>query len=127
VRKKLIENNGFSMIELMVIVAILGLLAAIAIPNYIRYRDKGYCSQAETDANNVSRVISDYFAVPTHETLPTISDLNITPNNPVEISGDPNTEIIIIVTDDSGRCPDDYQKAHEGWDYETNTYEYIMK
>jgi type IV pilus assembly protein PilA len=121
------QSKGFSLIELMVIVAIIGLLAAIAIPNYIKYRDKGYCSQAETDANNVSRVLSSYFAVPTHEDLPDISDLGVTPNNPVEITGDPNTEIVITVTDDSGRCPDDYQNSHDGWDAATNTYEYIMQ
>jgi type IV pilus assembly protein PilA len=120
------QSKGFSLIELMVIVAIIGLLAAIAIPNYIRYRDKGYCSQAETDANNVSRVLSSYFAVPTHEDLPNIADLDVTPNNPVEITGDPNTEIVITVTDDSGRCPDDYQNSHDGWDADSNTYEYIM-
>jgi type IV pilus assembly protein PilA len=122
------QSKGFSLIELMVIVAIIGLLAAIAIPNYIRYRDKGYCSQAETDANNVSRVLSSYFAVPTNEDLPTISDLDITLNNPdIVISGDPNTKITIIVTDESGRCPDDYQNSHDGWDAATNTYEYIMQ
>jgi type IV pilus assembly protein PilA len=121
------QSKGFSLIELMVIVAIISLLMAIAIPNYISYRDKGYCSQAESDANNVAKVLSSYFAVPTHENLPTISEIDITPNNPdILISGDPNETILITVTDRAGRCPDSYQRVTDNWDWELNTYSLEM-
>ena len=33
------RKNGFTLVEIMIVVGIIGLLAAIAIPNFIRYRE----------------------------------------------------------------------------------------
>ena len=121
------QSNGFSLIELMVVIAIISLLAAIAIPNYFSYRNKSYCTLAETDASNVSRAISSYFAIGAHTGLPNQTDLNINSNNKVYISGNPNTTITIIVTDKSGRCPIDYQNARDGWNTADYTYTYYIK
>ena len=68
---KLNNKKGFTLIELMIVIAIIGILAAIAIPNFIEYRNKSYCSRAESDANNIAAALSDYFSIPNHTTLPT--------------------------------------------------------
>lgn len=43
------SNKGFSLVELMVVVAIIGILAAIAIPNFQRFSAKSKQSEAKAD------------------------------------------------------------------------------
>ena len=111
------NEKGFTLIELMIVIAIIGILAAIAIPNFISYRNKSFCSGAESDANNVAAALANYFAIPTHTSLPSISgDLKISKgSNGNSIAygstANVNTTIMIEVTDASGRCPADYQAA----------------
>ena len=65
------NNKGFTLIELMIVIAIIGILAAIAIPNFIAYRNKSFCTGVESDANNIIASIADYFAIPTHTAIAT--------------------------------------------------------
>jgi len=116
---KLNNKKGFTLIELMIVIAIIGILAAIAIPNFVEYRNKSFCSRAESDANNVVAGIADYFSIPVHIAVPA-GDPEITralgglgiilsgkagqDKNTGVVGGD-MTVITVTITDGSGRCP----------------------
>ncbi|MBI2371506.1 MAG: prepilin-type N-terminal cleavage/methylation domain-containing protein [Deltaproteobacteria bacterium] len=56
------NRQGFTLIELMIVVAIIGILAAIAIPNFLRFQAKSKQSEAKTNLAAIGTSAESYRA-----------------------------------------------------------------
>ena len=70
-------EKGFTLIELMIVIAIIGILAAIAIPQFTQYRIRGYNSTAQSDAKQLYTAAQAFFADSPTGTIANAGDLNV--------------------------------------------------
>lgn len=84
-------EKGFTLIELMIVIAIIGILAAIAIPQFVTYRQKGYNTQAKGELKSFYTACQAYFADNPTTTDCTTGLVSATFNNSAAVTITPTT------------------------------------
>src|SRR5271170_5954809 len=71
------NRGGFTLVEIMIVVAIIALLAAIAVPNFLRARKRSQATRCLEDLRILGNAV-DQYAIETNRTTgfnPTFTDL----------------------------------------------------
>ena len=55
------KEKGFTLTELMIVIGIIGILAAIAIPAFQAYKDQSYVGECTSDSRNAYEAAQNYF------------------------------------------------------------------
>ncbi len=91
-------ERGFTLVELMVVVAIIALIAGIIIPNYIHARRQAAVSDTEANLKQIATALELYFA--DNMAYPTGSQTDVDP----QLFGGPNNPYLNTTPfDDIGR------------------------
>jgi len=82
------KQQGFTLIELMIVIAIVGILAAIALPAYQDYTVRAKMSEALANLAEAKTSVAEYYAANNY--MPTSADA-------AGFNSSPNTDIVISV------------------------------
>lgn len=91
--KRLNDKRGFTLIEIMVVVVILGILAAIVVPRFMSEPDKAKVTKAKTDMKGIEQALGMFKL-----------------NNGFYPSTEQGLQSLVVIPD-TGRIPTKYQEG----------------
>jgi len=97
---RITKINGFTLIELMMVIAIIGILVAIAIPQYSLYKSRSFNAAAQADLRNAATAQEAYFM--DHATYSAVTTNLIGPTYMLFFSQGVHLAIVASSTDSSG-------------------------
>lgn len=68
------KYEGFTLIELMIVVAIIAILAAIAYPSYTQYKIRGNRADVQSEMMQTAQRLQSYYAINHHYTSATLDN-----------------------------------------------------
>jgi type IV pilus assembly protein PilA len=105
------DEKGFTLIELMIVIAIIGILAAIAIPQFSSYRKRAYDGAVQADIRNAATACEAYYV--DHKTYPATEEADA-----LDLTVSDDVNLTIVGTDDGYTITANHDKAD-------NTYELV--
>jgi prepilin-type N-terminal cleavage/methylation domain-containing protein len=73
------KNSGFTLVEIMIVVAIIGLLAAIAIPNFVKARTTSQQNACINNLRQVDGAIQQWALEFKKDPAATVTETDVTP------------------------------------------------
>ena len=111
-------GRGFTLVELLVVVAILGVLAAVIVPNVGKFMGTGTVQAANTEAHNVQTAVLAYMADNSYAMLEESVDPLIAPDagiiGPVNDIGSNPPDISTVKSFITGDLQADYTISRDG-------------
>jgi prepilin-type N-terminal cleavage/methylation domain-containing protein len=77
------ESEGFTMVELLVVIIIIGILSALALPSFLRQSDKARFAEAKSYIGLMSRLQQSYF-LEKQTFVENVADLGLDPAAPMD-------------------------------------------
>lgn len=73
------KKAGFTLVEIMIVVAIIGLLAAIAIPNFVRARTTAQMNACINNLRQIDGAVQQWALEQKKDTGQTVGEADVTP------------------------------------------------
>lgn len=110
------DESGFTLIEILVVILIIGILAAIAIPVFLNQRQVAIDTAVKSDVKNTAMAIQTYLTGHPNETFAPITEVRkmvkkSNPDTTIRIMGD-TTEYCV-----NGFNPNGKKYVSESWNY----------
>lgn len=85
--KKRNNQKGFTLIELIVVIAVLGILAVIVFPKLTGFKDKAYSAQVRADASAIATAVESCIAEGSVTADTTVTDANLSTDKVFSLTG----------------------------------------